>query len=200
MQASKPPLILSAKLTITLALAAIILTVALVFILGHRSVLRESQIALSIIALLLFLFLGIGLYTGAELRAVAPSFNEWKGVRFDEPGVPCIADQVPVDINVGDDIVGGVVGCLLMAVVWVVLSVLLTVLAWLFANLVAGVVFVLFVLIYWVFYQALRAVFRHSPRCKGQMADSIVFSLAYTFLYMGWMFVVMMAINRVATS
>ncbi len=200
MQASKPPLILSAKLTITLALAAIALTTVLVFILGHRSVLRESQIALSIISVLLFLFLSVGLYTGVELKADAPSFNEWKGVSFADPNVAGAIDHAPIDISVGDDIVGSVVGCLLMAVVWVLLSVLLTVLAWLLTNLVVGVVFILFVLIYWVFYQALRTVFRHSPRCKGQIAESIAFSLAYTFLYMGWMFVVIMAINRVAMS
>ncbi|GAA4371648.1 hypothetical protein GCM10023186_00290 [Hymenobacter koreensis] len=51
------------------------------------------------------------------------------------------------------------------------------------------VVFLVFAaMLYWIFFRALRLVFRHSAECKGQLGKSIRYGLIYTLLYNGWLY------------
>ncbi|MGE5138178.1 MAG: hypothetical protein ACM3JD_01840 [Rudaea sp.] len=65
-----PRLVWSAKVILILSLAVIVTVTALVFALSDRSVLVETGITLSVIAVCLFVFLTTGLYLGVHLERV----------------------------------------------------------------------------------------------------------------------------------
>jgi hypothetical protein len=52
------------------------------------------------------------------------------------------------------------------------------------ANMVWGIIFVLAVIVYWIFYRALRLAFIKSRSCKGKVLLSLGYGLMYTIMYM----------------
>lgn len=66
-------------------------------------------------------------------------------------------------------------------------------LLWIFINVLWILSLVMIAMLYWLFFRALRLVFRNSARCKNQLLLSIGFGLLYTFLYNFWIFGVITA-------
>ena len=66
-------------------------------------------------------------------------------------------------------------------------------LIWIFINVLWILSLVMIAMLYWLFFRALRLVFRNAARCKNQLLTSIGFGLLYTFLYNFWIFGVITA-------
>lgn len=66
-------------------------------------------------------------------------------------------------------------------------------LIWIFINVLWILSLVMIAMLYWLFFRALRLVFRNADRCKNQLLPSIGFGLLYTFLYNFWIFGVITA-------
>ncbi|NRS93227.1 hypothetical protein HNQ03_002314 [Chryseobacterium sp. 16F] len=45
-------------------------------------------------------------------------------------------------------------------------------------------------MLYWVFFRALRLVFSKYPDTQGKLEFAALYSLGYTFLYVGWFFII----------
>ncbi|PTT39576.1 hypothetical protein DBR28_07150 [Chryseobacterium sp. HMWF028] len=150
----------------------------------HRSLFQNSILSTSVLAGAFFLFISIGLYSGLKLKDnVGNILNKERIQRY--------ADKTPkfngfeVDIPDAGD---GIGGAILSILAWIVISILLIFLSYFFGLFFWSAVFLLFATLYWVFFRALRLVFKNSGKCKGDLLKSLVFGLFYSFVYISWMY------------
>lgn len=197
----------STKVVLWISIPVIVTITLLVFFLSTRSVLVESQVTLGIISLCLFVFLTVGLYRGVRLERPGKdeldrsirrfdSRDESTGPRwanffnfmfaFGPPDLPHV--ELPhIDLHDMPDAGDDLVGCLLTLVLWIGVLILITVLLWLLVQFIAALP-VIAVVLYWIFYRALRVVFARSRACRGRLLRSMEYGLLYTLLYTGWIF------------
>lgn len=183
----------SPKTILLTSIPVIAITAILVFWLSNRSIFAELQITLSLIAFGLFIFLTIGLYNGFRLEKPAkPNLSSPSDTASPDYVFSPAIDLPKIDVNLpevsdaGDDLIG----CLLSIVFWLVVSVGIVFALWLIQQLLVLALPALVFLLYWVFYRALRIVSGKSRICRGRLWPSLGYSLMYTALYVGWLFVV----------
>ena len=138
-------------------------------------------LSLGIIATTLFLFMTYGLYTGIGLIDNFPKFRNFK--KGDILG-HTIPDFDTPDMDVGEGI-GGLISSILL---WVGMTILLIVLLIVLEAIFWFSLFIILTMLYWVFFRALKFVFRKSKDTKGAIGISVVYALTYTILYIGWIF------------
>ena len=199
--------ILSIKVVVLVSLPVIVAITVLVFVLSDRSVFAESQITLAIISLCLFVFLTTGLYRGVRLerpgkdeldrtiqqfesraQATGAPRSDLLGLLFSF-GPPDLSHVSLPHLDLPDISDGGddLVGCLVTLVLWIGVLVLLTILLWLLVQFISALP-IFAVVLYWIFYRALRVVFAKSRTCHGRLLRSMEYGLLYTLLYTGWVF------------
>jgi hypothetical protein len=175
---------LNARMVALIAVLIVPLSAGLVFGLGHRSVFVELQITLLVLAASLFCFLSAGLYWGLRLDP-QPRRGAFGG--FDNalatPSVelPSMGDWG--DVGGGDDPISMV----LAIIGWIIVSVVLIIALVMFASVLWGVLLALLGALFWLFAQALRQVFVHARRCRGNVLLSTGYALWFTLLYTGWL-------------
>lgn len=177
--------LLTTKCTFTISLMVIVLTIVSVWLFGlgkHHSIIENSLLSTAIIYSFFFLFLTIGLYKGVKLKddlgTITNRFN-WEKTKilqnfFEGSDIP----------STGDDI-GGV---FLSIILWLLFSFVFSILFWLFGAFMWMTVLIFMAMLYWIFFRALRLVFKKSPECKGQLDRSIMYAFFYTTLYTFWIF------------
>jgi hypothetical protein len=174
------------------AVLAVGIIAALVFLLGHRSAIVEAEITLGIVAAALMLFLTMGLYRGVRVQRETMEFY-WPDQRsildgFNGSSLPDIPD---LGIDAGEGCLAAIVGL----VAAVILGILLLILTWLLINLVWAVWLVLMIALFWVFNRALRIVFARARTCRGNLPNSLRYAALYTLLYTSWLFGLLWAID-----
>ncbi len=159
------------------------LTVYLTGINYSRSLTSNFYISLSIIATALFLFMVYGLYKGIGLIDNFSKFRNFKtGDIISQSGT--IPDLPTIDVGDGID------GIVVSVILWIGMTILFAILL-IFLEAVFWIsIFILLAMMYWVFFRALKFVFTKSSDTKGDIGISTVYSLAYTALYTGWIFVI----------
>ena len=168
---------------------------ALVFTIGHGSLLIEIQVTLTIIAVCLFGFMAIGLHHGIrveidKVRVEATSVGGgWNWLYFFDLGSIPMPEIHHIDLPGVGDIGGGddLAGCLVSLLIWVLVTVLIAVILAVVVPLIGSVIVVVFTALYWVFYQALRQVFARSRYCRGNWRRTLGVSLIFTTIYIGWL-------------
>lgn len=188
----------SARTITLLSLFTLALTAALVYALGHRSLLVETDRLLAVTSLALFTFLTVGLYKGARVRHDLDP-TDFRAVSFDRLGdlTPDLASapDCPLDL-VGDDLGGGLLGLLFSLLLSVVLLLAFVTVGWLLINLGLGLTFLLLLALGYAFSRALRQVFSHRHTTRGRLAPSLAYAVLYTLLYTGWLFVLAHTANH----
>lgn len=177
----------SVRSVVAVGLIGFALTAGLVLAMGPGRLVTRLEVTLAVVAAALFLFLAVGLYSGARVRKREKVAGELKLV--DVPDV----DVSPLDVaGAADDPLGCVAGLIL----GVLLSGVLVVVLFVFLN-VAGILFFLLVLTTgWLFHRALRQVFAKSRRCRGDLPASLLYAGWYTLLYTGWLLAVLVLVDR----
>ncbi|PHQ29859.1 hypothetical protein [Leeuwenhoekiella nanhaiensis] len=165
-----------------LVILATFLTVWLTGINYNRAITANLYLSLSIIGLILFLFMAYGLYKGVGLQDDFPKYKSYKA-----------GDLFAHDINgtfktPDADVGAGIGGLLLSIVLWIVMTLALIVLMLLLEALFWFSLFIIILMLYWVFFRALKLVFTKSNKTQGNLLLSISYSLTYTVLYLGWIF------------
>ncbi|MCC4214732.1 hypothetical protein [Leeuwenhoekiella parthenopeia] len=165
-----------------LVILATFLTVWLTGINYNRAVTANLYLSLSIIGLILFLFMAYGLYKGVGLQDDFPKYKSYK-----------TGDLFAYDINgtfktPDADLGAGIGGLLLSIVLWIVMTLALIVLMLLLEALFWFSLFIIILMLYWVFFRALKLVFAKSNKTHGNLLLSILHSFTYTLLYLGWIF------------
>lgn len=98
--------------------------------------------------------------------------------------------ELPSDIpDVGEGIAGIIIGIL----AWILFSILLLLFIWVFGAIVWTMVLVFAAMLYWIFFRALRLVFKNSNKCKNNLTASFAYGLGYTTLYNFWIYGVILA-------
>ena len=175
---------LKGKSVFIVSLLVIGITVLTVYITGinyNRSLTSNLYISLGIIATTLFLFMTYGLYKGIGLIDNFPKFRNFKsGESFVNSGP---TTDLP-NIVVGD----GIGGLILSILLWIAMSLLLVILLIVLEAIFWFSLFIILTMLYWVFFRALKFVFRKSVETKNNFGISTIYSLGYTTLYIGWIF------------
>lgn len=197
------------KSVMVLAVPVLTFITILVYGISNRSFIVETERALLAISACLFLFFAYGLYSGVQIQHpgkeleleqdgferrggtsgidwgnllstmlyIAPDLSKIELPKIEFDGIP----------DGGDDLVG----CLLSIVLWVVAAIVITLLVWAIAQVLSVVLPLLGVALYWLFYRALKLVFSKSAECCKQFGPTLKYSLLYTLLFTGWLFVVL---------
>ncbi|KAA1244294.1 hypothetical protein [Aquimarina sp. RZ0] len=177
---------LKGKSVFIVSLVVIVITMLTVYLTGinySRSLTSNFYISLSIIATALFLFMVYGLYKGIGLIDNFSKFRNFKtGDIISQSGT--IPDLPTIDVGDGID------GIVVSVILWIGMTILFAILL-IFLEAVFWIsIFILLAMMYWVFFRALKFVFTKSSDTKGDIGISTVYSLAYTALYTGWIFVI----------
>lgn len=182
--------LINAKTAFYLFLFTMAVVIVLVWLTGmniHRTLIANSFYSLSIITFLFFafvttgLFKGIGLKDNYERKKTKTELVEPSGIMGDIPDSP---------VSVDDFASEGIGGILLGILFWIGVTLLLVMFTFLFETIILSGIIFLTGMLYWVFYRATRLVFRYSRLTRNNLSLSLWIGLKYSFLYSGWMYLV----------
>jgi len=168
----------------------VLIVVLLVYLTGlssHRSILDNSVISLSLLAISFFLFLTFGLYNGLN---VFDNYSHklhlsWKNAKNRMPDSLDSNFTTPTEIpDVGEGIGGIIIG----VIIWIVFTVALVILLWLVQAIIWLTLVLVAIAIYWIIIRALKLIFTKSNECENDLPKSGLYALGYTALYIGWIY------------
>lgn len=182
--------LISSKTTfiITLIIATLVITeVWLLGITDHRSIAANATISLSILSISFFLFISIGLFKGLKLKdELGNVMRHYKPSKPPYPGEG--AGEVIGQGGVPVDLLGeGPEGCGVF-ILWLLLSLFLSTILWFFGASFWLLGLTIIAMLYWIFFRALRLIFKNSAKCRGSIKKSPSIALLYTVLYTCWMY------------
>ncbi len=177
-------IIVGAKIAFFITMFVMVAVTTGIFISGPKDLYNDALTTAAILSVLLFTLLTAGLYKGIGFKDDMPNlFNRLRLGDFFS--LESITDRSP-GLDLGDDLAGIVIGILIWFVVTIVISILLTLLMY----SIWAIVLTFIMALYWVFYRAIRIVFRKGSECKGNLPESIKIGLLYSFLYTSWFYAV----------
>ncbi|MDO7851528.1 hypothetical protein [Hymenobacter convexus] len=189
--APRPYRLLSAGNVALVSLAVVVVTTVAVWLLGlgqHRTLFANSLISTSILFGAFFLFTAVGLYHGVKLRDDVGRLTD-RISRKNFPGTGRLESLPNFDFSEGHGILG-ILAAIAMAVVVAILAVFVI---WLVGALLWTGILIFAALLYWVFFRALRLVFKNSNRCRGRLGASLWEGFWYASLYTCWIYGIIMA-------
>lgn len=150
----------------------------------HRSLFQNSILSTSILAGGFFLFISFGLYYGLKLKDnVGSILNKERFKKYQDNALAI--DSLDFDSPIAGD---GIGGAILSIVLWIVFSIVLIFLSYFVGLFFWSAILFLAAILYWVFFRALRFVFKNSGKCKGDLLKSFGFGVFYSFLYVSWIY------------
>jgi hypothetical protein len=177
--------LIESKSVFKITLIVIFLTILGVYFWGlgvHHTFFENSIISTTILSLAFFLFITIGLYNGVKLKDnLGQVIDQYKIVDTSDISADFVSSGPMVD---GD----GIGGIILSILLWIVMAIVLAVGLWIFSNVLAIVILAFIAMLYWVFFRALRLVFKNSNRSKGNFLESVKWGFTYTVLYNFWIY------------
>jgi hypothetical protein len=188
--------LVNTRLLVIVTVIIIILSSAGVFVYGlkqGKTIFEDLLILIPILALLLFMFLTVGLFHGIKLKddigAITDKIKSYKRLH-------------PLDFHTsGPTFEVSSIGELIVGLIlWLVVSFVLAYLFW----IAGAILWILFLLIsasfYWIFFRALRLVFLKSRICRGDVIKSAAYGFLYTFLYTSWIYVIIYSLQYLKKS
>ncbi len=184
--------LIESKAVFKISLLVAALTIIGVYFWGlgqHHTFFENSIISTTILSLVFFLFITVGLYRGVKLKDnLGQITNEKIGISATLDSAPNLEHSDGFDIDVGEGIGGIIIGIIL----WILWAILMALLLWIFSNVILIVMVTFAAMLYWIFFRALRLVFKNSNKSKGDIMNSIRYGLTYTFLYNFWIYGIFM--------
>jgi hypothetical protein len=181
--------LVDSKVVFTITLIVIALTILGVYLWGlgsHHTFFENSFLSTTILSASFCSFITVGLFQGIKLKDNVGRIND----RIKSEELPNIPDISPIEptVELGDDFGGIIVGAVVSILLWIVTAVLLAVVLWVFGQLLVTSLLVFAAMLYWIFFRALRLVFKNSKRTKGDLPMSVIYGVFYTFLYNFWIY------------
>lgn len=182
-------ILVTSKSVLLITIPVSVLTIFSIWFWGlgeHRTIFENSILSTSILSIAFFLFLSIGLYKGIKLK-------DDLGKITDKIKIDNIPDLSGMELS-GDmlDADEGIVGIIFGIIAWLLFSIFLIVFIWLFSAIVWATILAFAAMLYWIFFRALRLVFKNSNKCKGKLMSSMLYGLGYTILYNFWIYGIML--------
>lgn len=169
----------------------VILSIWLSGIHSHRSLFQNSILSTSILAGTFFLFISLGLYYGLKLKDnVGNILNKERLKKYSNnaPEIGSFDFDGPV---LGD----GIGGIIISIILWILFSIVIVFLLYFLGFFFWAAVLFFAAMLYWIFFRALRLVFKNSRKCKGELLRSLGFGLLYSFLYVSWIYGIIFLVN-----
>ena len=178
-------ILIESKAVFTTSLIVIALTVIAVYFWGlghHHTFFDNSIISTTILSIAFFSFVTIGLYKGIKLKDnLGAIIDKYRSVDVGDISAN-LPSMEPIDV--GEGLAGIILGILL----WLVIAVALSVGLWIFSNVLVIAVLIFVAMLYWIFFRALRLVFKNSNKSKGRLLESLKWGFVYTVLYNFWVY------------
>lgn len=172
----------------------ILLVIICVWISGqgsHRSLFQNSIVSTSILGTAFLLFISLGLYYGIKLK-------DSIGHVLTKENIKKLSDKTPeigsFDFD-GPALGDGIGGIIVSIIAWLVFSIVLVFLLYFLGVFFWAVILLFAAMLYWIFFRALRLVFKNSKYCRGNLAKSLGFGLFYSFLYLSWIYGIIFLVN-----
>jgi hypothetical protein len=185
---------LETKLLSYLTMGIIVLVILSVWFSGtgsHRSLFQNSIVSTSILAVAFFLFISLGLYYGLKLK-------DNVGHILTKERIKKLSDKSPeiggLDFD-GPALGDGIGGIILSIILWILISIVLVFLLYFLGIFFWATILFFTAMLYWIFFRALRLVFKNSKHCKGDLLKSFAFGFFYSFLYISWIYGVIFLTN-----
>ena len=190
---SKTYRLVNSRTIFKISLLVVSLTIIGVYFWGlgrHNTFFENSVISTTTLSIAFFLFITVGLYRGVKLKDNIGQITSERisGADMLDLTPPTTHHGDSFDIDAGDGLEGIVIGILL----WILWAVLVALALWIFSNVILIVIATFAAMLYWIFFRAMRLVFKNSNKSKGDIWGSIKYGLTYTFLYNFWIYGVFM--------
>jgi hypothetical protein len=183
-------ILVTSKSILLLAIPVSLLTIFSIWFWGlgeHRTLFENSILSTSILSIAFFLFLTIGLYNGIKLKDDLGKITDRINIE-NTSHLPNV-DGSPDDLDVS----GGILEMITGFIAWLLFSIFLLIFIWLLNAIVWTMVLAFAAMLYWIFFRALRLVFKNSNKCKGKVMSSMLYGLGYTILYNFWIYGIILA-------
>ncbi|KFC20683.1 hypothetical protein [Chryseobacterium sp. FH1] len=183
----KNKIFLETKFTFYSSIVIILLVILCVWISGyrsHHSLFQNSILSTSILAVAFFIFVSISLYEGIALRdnlgKIFTKENFTKNIKS-------TSDYAP-DVDVPDVDGDGLVGIILSIFAWLAFTLLILLSLYVVGVFFWSVFLLLIAILYWIYFRALRLIFKNSKKCKGNFLKSFGLGFFYSALYVSWIY------------
>ena len=184
---SKNRKLISTKNLFSISLIVITLTILSVWFYGlgkHNTVIENSLMSTSILSIAFFLFISIGLYNGVKLKDTIGNLTD----SFDAKKLEYLKD---LSSSSGPDIFDvdeGIFGIIFSIILWIIATLVISYLFFILGAIIWLSVLTFLGMLYWIFFRALRLIFKKSSICSQNIELSIYYALIYTFLYNFWIY------------
>ncbi|AKK74300.1 hypothetical protein OK18_18330 [Chryseobacterium gallinarum] len=190
----KPPIYTKFLFYSTLVIIGlVILSVWLSGIDSHRSLFQNSIVSTSILAIVFFLFISLSLYNGLKLKDNLGNIVTAERMKK-APGFSGTLDNFDLGLP---DVGEGIGGIIISIVLWIIFSFLLAFLLSFLGLFFWSAVLFLAAMLYWIFFRALRLVFKNSGKCKGNILKSFSYGFLYSFLYVSWIYGIILFVKYI---
>jgi hypothetical protein len=182
--------LIEGKSVFKISLIVLTLTIISVYFWGlgtHRTFFENSIISTTILSIAFFLFITVGLFLGVKLKHTKELIDKQKptsGSVFSSAPDFTASGSSDIDLDVGDGCEGVIAGILY----WILLAVIVAFTLWFFSEVFPVIIGTFVAMLYWIFFRALRLVFKNSNKSKGNLLESIKYGLMYTLLYDFWIY------------
>lgn len=169
-----------------ISLIVIVLTILSVWFYGigkHQTVIENSLISTSILSISFFLFISISLYNGTKLKDDIGKITD----KFDTKKIGYLKEITPNNAD-NFDIGEGIGGIIISIILWIIATVVISYLFFLLGAIIWLSVLIFLAMLYWIFFRALRLIFKKSSECSGNVEKSVFYGIAYTMLYNFWIY------------
>lgn len=151
---------------------------------SHHTLFQNSILSISILAIVFFLFVSISLYRGVGLRDnlgkifIKENFNK---------RMKSTSDLSPTtDVPLVD--AEGIGGIILSILAWIVFTIAIAFLMYFIGVFFWSALLLLLATLYWIYFRALKLIFKNSKHCKGNLFKSLGFGIFYSGLYVSWIY------------
>ncbi|WP_124019455.1 hypothetical protein [Flavobacterium hydrophilum] len=173
-----------------ITLIVIPLTILSVWILGlvlDNSIFKNSLISTTILSLAFFLFISIGLYKGIKIKDNLGELEQ-ENIFFQK--------NIAIDSDI-PDVGEGIIGVIFSILLWLIVSIIASYLFWAFETILWITILNFIGILYWIFFRALRLVFKKSSVCKNNFSKSILYAFSFTILYNFWIYAIIFMTHHV---
>ena len=182
-------ILIDSKKIFTISLIIIAITVLCVWFYGigkHKTIIENSLISTSILSIAFFLFITISLYNGTKLKdslgKLTDTFDSKKLNFLKEMNGDSGFGQSLPEIGEG---IGGIIASIIF---WILATIIISYLFFALGAIIWISILIFLAMLYWVFFRALRLIFKKSSECSGNIERSIFYVITYTLLYNFWIY------------
>ena len=153
----------------------------------HRTLFANSLISTSLLFGAFFLFVTIGLYHGIKLKDNIGRLTDRINRRH-APDVSNLSFDADLPALEGD-----FVHIVFALMLWLVAAVISLLFIWLLLWVLWAGILTFAAMLYWVFFRALRLVFKDANHCRGRLLPSVGRGFGYASLYSVWIYSIILA-------